>query len=66
MWSHWQIPQLFTRTESSSYWNKFGVPKVQAKYMQVDSFPDEHSQPWPLWAWWDKSLDTKPAAIRTP
>ena len=66
MWNHWQIPQLFTRTEPSSYWNKFGVPKVQAKYMQVDSFPDEHSQPWPLWAWWDKSLDTKPAAIRTP
>ena len=62
MWNHWQIPQLFTRQEPTSYWNKFGIPKVQARYLQVDSMPDEHSQPWPLWTWWDKSLDAKAAA----
>lgn len=61
MWNHWQIPQLFTRTEPTSYWNKFGIPKVQARYFQIDSIPNEHSQPWPLWTWWDKSLDAKPA-----
>lgn len=61
MWNHWQIPQLFTKSESTSYWNKFGIPKVQARYFQIDSIPNEHSQPWPLWTWWDKSLDAKPA-----
>jgi len=61
MWNHWQIPQLFTRAEPTSYWNKFGIPKVQARYFQIDSIPDEHSLPWPLWTWWDKSLDAKPA-----
>jgi len=62
MWNHWQIPQLFTRNEPTSYWNKFGIPKVQARYFQIDSIPDAHSQPWPLWTWWDKSLDAKPSA----
>lgn len=61
MWNHWQIPQLFTKTEPTSYWNKFGIPKVQARYFQIDSIPDEHSLPWPLWTWWNKSLDAKPA-----
>ena len=60
MWNHWQIPQLFSKTEPTSYWNKFGIPKVQARYFQIDSIPDDHSLPWPLWTWWDKSLDTKP------
>ena len=62
MWNHWQIPQLFTRAEPTSHWNKFGIPKVQARYFQIDSIPGEHSQPWPLWTWWDKSLDGKAAA----
>lgn len=62
MWNHWQIPQLFTRTEPTSYWNKFGLPATQPKYFQIDSIPDEHSLPWPLWTWWDKSLDKRPAA----
>jgi peptide/nickel transport system substrate-binding protein/microcin C transport system substrate-binding protein len=61
MWNHWQIPQLFTKTEPTSYWNKFGIPKVQARYFQIDSIPDEHSLPWPLWTWWDRSLDAKSA-----
>ena len=62
MWNHWQIPQLFTRTEPTSHWNKFGIPAKQARYFAIDSIPNEHSQPWPLWTWWDKSLDAKPAA----
>jgi peptide/nickel transport system substrate-binding protein/microcin C transport system substrate-binding protein len=56
MWNHWQIPQLFTRTEPSSYWNKFGMPKVQARFMSIDSLANAYSAPWPLWTWWDKSL----------
>ena len=64
MWNHWGIPQLFTRDEPASYWNKFGLPKVQARYLQIDSLPDVHSLPWPLWTWWDKSLDKPAAAAR--
>lgn len=56
MWNHWQIPQLFTRTEPSSYWDKFGLPTVQARYMSIDSFASSYSPPWPLWTWWDKTL----------
>ena len=56
MWNHWQIPQLFTRTEPASYWNKFGRPAVQAKYMSIDTLANAYSAPWPLWTWWDKSL----------
>ena len=66
MWNHWQIPQLFTRTEPSSYWNRFGLPKVQAKYMSIDSFANAYSAPWPLWTWWDKSLAPSQAPIPTP
>ena len=61
MWNHWQIPQLFTTAEPTSYWNKFGIPTVQARYFQIDSMPNVNSQPWPLWTWWDKSLDGKPS-----
>jgi len=56
MWNHWQIPQLYTRTEPSSYWNKFGMPKVQARYMSIDTYANAYSAPWPLWTWWDKQL----------
>ena len=66
MWNHWQIPQLFTRTEPSSYWNKFGIPKVQARYMSIDSYANAYSAPWPLWTWWDKTLAPSQAPIPTP
>ena len=66
MWHHWQVPQLFTRTEPSSYWNKFGMPKVQARYMSIDSYANAYSAPWPLWTWWDKSLAPSQAPIPTP
>ncbi len=62
MWNHWQIPQLYVRTEPTSHWNKFGIPAKQARYFAIESIPNEHSQPWPLWTWWDKSLLATPAA----
>lgn len=62
MWNQWQIPQLYTRTEPCSYWNKFGLPAVQAKYMSIDSYASAYSAPWPLWTWWDKQLAPSQAA----
>jgi len=72
MWNHWQVPMLFTRTEPSSYWNQFGLPKVQARYMSIDTYANSYSAPWPLWTWWDKRLAPSqavapaatPAAVR--
>jgi peptide/nickel transport system substrate-binding protein/microcin C transport system substrate-binding protein len=61
MWNHWQIPQLYGPGENTSYWNKFGIPAVTPLYFQIDSIPDEHSRPWPLWCWWDKASDQRPA-----
>ena len=59
MWNHWQIPQLYKAAENLSYWNRFGMPKVQARYFQIDSLPDTHSMPWPLWTWWDLASDPR-------
>ncbi len=66
MWSHWQIPQLYKAGENLSYWNRFGIPKQQARYFQIDSMPDPHSNPWPLWAWWDLASDQRPGAKPQP
>ena len=66
MWNHWQIPQLYTRTEPSSYWNKFGMPAVQARYMSIDTYANAYSAPWPLWTWWDKRLAASQAAPAPP
>lgn len=62
MWNYWQVPYLYKSTESVSYWNRFGMPTVLPKYYQIDSLPDVHSLPWPVWTWWDKALDAKAAA----
>lgn len=64
MWSFWQVPELYLNTENISVWNKFGIPKVQARYFAADfiiSGFQEHG-PWPLWCWWDRSLEGRPAA----
>lgn len=58
-WSFWQIPDLYGPTENVSHWDKFGKPKVMAPYFRADTIINgfiEHG-PWPLWTWWDKSLD---------
>lgn len=60
-WSFWQIPDLYSGVENVSHWNRFGKPAVMAKYFRADTLISgfiEHG-PWPLWTWWDKSLDRK-------
>ena len=60
-WSFWQIADLYSGVENVSHWNKFGKPKVMAKYFRADTVISgfvEHA-PWPLWTWWDKSLEAK-------
>ncbi len=57
-WSFFQIPDLFLNVENISYWDKFGIPKVQALYFNADTYFTAINEfgPWPLWTWWDKSL----------
>jgi ABC-type oligopeptide transport system substrate-binding subunit len=59
MWHFWQMPELYNSKEQASYWNKFGLPKVQARYFTIDYLNTgivEHG-PWPVRTWWDKSLE---------
>jgi peptide/nickel transport system substrate-binding protein/microcin C transport system substrate-binding protein len=55
MWSFLQVPELYGSSERASYWNKFGIPAVPARYFSIDS--SAGGGPWPIWCWWDKSLD---------
>jgi microcin C transport system substrate-binding protein len=67
-WSFWQIPDLYSGVENVSHWNKFGKPKVMAKYFRADTLNSgftEHG-PWPLWTWWDAARDTGSPAARAP
>jgi len=61
MWNFWQLPELYLNTEQVSYWNKFGLPALQPKYFTADTLFSGIVEfgPWPLWTWWDKSLDAK-------
>lgn len=59
-WSFWQVPDLYSSTEPASYWDKFGIPKVQAKYFSIDTLSGDFG-PWPLWCWWDKASDPRKA-----
>jgi microcin C transport system substrate-binding protein len=55
MWNYWQVPELYSNFEDVSYWNKFGMPAVRAKYFQIDSSPTLTSLlAWPLTTWWIK------------
>lgn len=60
MWNFWSIPQVYLSDEQASYWNRFGLPKVQAKYFQIDTFLSSNGQPWPLWTWWIKAAADAP------
>ena len=62
MWNFWQMPELYNNKEQASYWNKFGIPKVQPKYFSIDYLNSGIAEfgPWPIRAWWDKSLERKP------
>jgi microcin C transport system substrate-binding protein len=60
-WNFWQIPDLYAGVENVSHWDRFGKPKVMAKYFRADTLISGFIEwgPWPLWTWWDKSLDKK-------
>ena len=51
MWNYWQVPDLYFSKLPTSYWDKFGRPKVMPKYYSIDSALD--LQPaWPITTWW--------------
>ena len=64
MWSFWQVPDLYANTENVSWWNKFGRPKTQPGYFSADTLYSGFVEwaPWPLWCWWDRSLDKRAPA----
>lgn len=60
MHQHYQVPQLFSQGYLMSYWNKFGIPKVQPKYYTTDESGD-----WPVWSvttWWLKDAEREKQA----
>ena len=61
-WSFFQIPVLYFNVEPVSFWNRFGIPKVQARYFTADTYFTgiNEALPWPLVCWWDKALDRRP------
>lgn len=58
-WNHYRIPDLYGNSENISYWSRFGIPKVQARYFNADTYFSAVNEfgPWPLWCWWDKALE---------
>ena len=60
-WSFFQVPELYNNLENVSFWNRFGIPEVQAKFFNADTYFTGIAEfgPWPLWCWWDKSLERK-------
>jgi microcin C transport system substrate-binding protein len=63
MWQFSGVPMLYSRRQNVSYWNRFGMPATQASYMDIDTFIEIYSQPWPLMTWWDKALAPSQAPI---
>lgn len=61
MWNHYQIPDLYGDTENISHWNKFGIPKLRAEHFSAVHLITGFIEfgPWPIWTWWDKSLENK-------
>ncbi|MEO8124139.1 MAG: extracellular solute-binding protein [Burkholderiales bacterium] len=51
MWNYWQVPDLYFSKLPTSYWNKFGRPKVMPKYYSIDS-PNDLQPAWPITTWW--------------
>ena len=53
MWNYWQVPELYSSAQPASYWNRFGMPAVQAQYFTIDT---ESGWPvWPLQTWWQQA-----------
>ncbi len=63
MWQFYGVPMLYSRSQNVSYRNRFGIPATQASYMDIDTFIEIYSQPWPLMTWWDKTLAPSQAPI---
>ncbi len=60
MWDWWQVPVLYADFEPISYWTRFGIPAVRAKYFTADLPPEDDTQlPWPLATWWSKELEKR-------
>ncbi len=53
MWSHWQVPDVYTADEPASYWNRFGMPAIRPKYFSLES-PSSEDPPWAVTTWWIK------------
>lgn len=60
-WSFFQIPDLYINLENVSFWNRFGIPAVQARFFSADTYFTAIAEfaPWPLWCWWSKGLEGK-------
>jgi microcin C transport system substrate-binding protein len=60
-WSFFQIPDLYNNLENISFWNRFGIPAVQARFFAADTYFTGITEfaPWPLWCWWSKGLERK-------
>jgi len=57
-WSWFQIPDLYNNLENISFWNRFGLPQVQAKFFNADTYYGFSGfGPWPLWCWWERSRE---------
>jgi peptide/nickel transport system substrate-binding protein/microcin C transport system substrate-binding protein len=55
MWSHWQVPDLYSGQELISHWEKFDMPEVRPSYFTTDlPFDVDPQLAWPLTAWWIK------------
>ncbi len=60
MWSFWQVPELYGKTEDCSYWNKFEMPKTEPEFFQIDNSPTVTSLlAWPLVCWWSKEAASR-------
>ena len=56
MWNYWQVPDLYFSRLPTSYWNKFGRPKIAPKYYSIDS-PNDLQPAWPITTWWMRDLE---------
>jgi microcin C transport system substrate-binding protein len=53
MWSHWQVPDLYSSSLNVSYWRKFGMPAKRPRFFTLGVTPDLDPQiAWPELNWW--------------
>lgn len=60
MWSHWQVPELYSDDERMAYWDIFGMPAVRPLHFTTDLTPEYESRlSWPITAWWLKDTNRR-------